>query len=255
MAAPRFFAIPQEFGAWLAEHHAAESELLVGLWKRGSGKSSMTWPESVDEALCYGWIDGVRKSIDAESYTIRFTPRRPRSIWSAVNIVHVAELIAKGRMQPAGLVAFEKRSEARSGIYSYEQRTSSVLSPSDEGAFRANQPAWEFFKTQAPWYQRAAIGWVVSAKREETRAKRLGRLIGESGHGRRLDQLTPNRPSRGALKWRGLRTEAARSFADPRRGLTRPLRRTPSEKLTASSAPRSASADGEGGCRRVSGSR
>ncbi len=198
MVDPLFFASPQDFRDWLATHHAEESELFVGFWKRGSGKPSMTWPESVDEALCYGWIDGVRKSIDGESYTNRFTPRRPRSNWSTINIARVAELSAEGRMQPAGLAAFEKRTEARSGIYSYEQRTRPALGPEGEATFRANEPAWEFFQAQAPWYQRASTGWVISAKREETRMKRLARLIGESGHGRRLDQLTPNRPARSA---------------------------------------------------------
>ena len=196
MVEPIFFATADEFHEWLDEHHADESELVVGFWKRSSGKPSPTWPESVDEALCYGWIDGIRRSIDAESYSNRFTPRRARSNWSAINIARVAVLTAQGRMQPAGLAAFEKRSEARSGVYSYEQRTNPTLNEDEQGAFQANQPAWEFFQAQAPWYQRASTGWVISAKKEETRTRRLARLIGESGNGRRLAQLTPNRPAR-----------------------------------------------------------
>ena len=195
MVEPLFFATAQEFRDWLAAHHAEESELIVGFWKRGTGRPSPTWPESVDEALCYGWIDGIRRSIDAESYSNRFTPRRAHSNWSAINIARVAVLTAEGRMQPAGLAASEKRSEARSGVYSYEQRTNPTLNEEEQRAFQANESAWQFFQAQAPWYQRASTGWVISAKKEETRTRRLARLIGESGNGRRLAQLTPNRPA------------------------------------------------------------
>ena len=164
-----FFATPEAFGAWLAEHHQSSTELWVGFFRKDSGEPSITWPEAVDEALCVGWIDGVRKRLDERRYVIRFTPRQPRSTWSAVNIARVAELTRLGRMQPAGLAAFGRRSEARSGTYAYEQRETAALEPAAEQAFRANAAAWTFFQSQAPSYQRTIIWWVVSAKREETR--------------------------------------------------------------------------------------
>ncbi len=185
-----FFATPEALRSWLEEHHATSNELWVGYYKKGSGRPSITWPESVDEALCFGWIDGVRKSIDDISYTIRFTPRKPRSIWSAVNIGRVAELIRLGRMHPAGQKAFEARSEEKSAIYSYEQKDAAKLEDADEQVFRANEAAWSFFQSQAAWYQRAAIWWVVSAKKEETRRKRLATLIEDSAQGRTVRQLT-----------------------------------------------------------------
>ena len=185
-----FFPTPSDFRAWLERHHAAETELLVGYYKKGSGKPSITWPESVDEALCFGWIDGIRRRIDDESYSIRFTPRKPTSNWSSVNIERVAELRKEGRMHPAGLAAFERRSEARSGIYSYEQRKAAALDPDQEAEFRRDAEAWSFFEAQPPGYRRTAIHWVVSAKREETRRKRLAQLIEDSKGGRRLRQLT-----------------------------------------------------------------
>ncbi len=190
MSEPTFFAMPAELGAWLAEHHATVSELWVGFHKKGSGRPSVTWPEAVDEALCVGWIDGVRKGIDGHRYTIRFTPRKPRSIWSTVNLARVAELTAAGRMRPAGLEAFARRSEARSGIYSYEQKDAATLEAAHEERFRADPTAWEFFEAQAPWYRRAATWWVVSAKRPETREKRLAQLVEDSAHGRRIPSLT-----------------------------------------------------------------
>ena len=152
-----FFATPAEFGDWLEEHHAQAPELWVGFYKRGSGLPSMTWPEAVDEALCFGWIDGVRKSIDETSYVIRFTPRRARSTWSAVNIGRVPELQAAGRMRPAGLKAFDERTEDKSGVYLYVQRDGIELGDEYERQFRANTAAWEFFQTQAAWYRKAAI--------------------------------------------------------------------------------------------------
>jgi uncharacterized protein YdeI (YjbR/CyaY-like superfamily) len=184
-AEPRFFATPADFRRWLEEHHATARELLVGFYKKDSGKPSITWPESVDEALCVGWIDGVRKRIDDESYTIRFTPRKASSTWSAVNIKRITELIAEGRVLPAGLAAFEKRSEEKSGIYSYEQREAAELDPEAEKQFRANEAAWEFFQAQPAWYRKTAIWRVVSAKKEETRQKRLALLIEASAGGRR----------------------------------------------------------------------
>lgn len=174
---PRFFPTPSEFRAWLQKHHAQSTELWVGFYKKNSGKPSITWPEAVDQALCFGWIDGVRKSLDTSSYVIRFTPRKPRSTWSAVNIGRAKELAARGLMSPVGLKAFEKRSEEKSAIYSYEQRKSAQLAGPQEEKFRAKQRAWEFFQSQAPWYRRIATYWVISAKKEETREKRLAALI------------------------------------------------------------------------------
>src|SRR6478672_9562634 len=159
---PTFFPTPVAFRAWLERHHADADALLVGFYKVGSGKPSMTWPESVDEALCFGWIDGVRKRVDDVSYSIRFTPRKPRSIWSAVNIKRVGELTAMGRMHPAGLKAFEARADDKSAIYAYEQKDAR-FDAADEQEFRANQGAWDFFHAQAPWYQRTATWWVISA--------------------------------------------------------------------------------------------
>jgi uncharacterized protein YdeI (YjbR/CyaY-like superfamily) len=192
---PIFFATPKDFRRWLDEHHADETELWVGYYKKGSGRPSITWPESVDEALCFGWIDGVRKSVDEESYAIRFTPRRARSTWSAVNIKRVQELIDLGRMRPAGLEAFEERAEERSGIYAYEQREKAELGEEFEGLFRANGAAWVFFQAQPAGYRKAATWWVVSAKREETRRRRLATLIEDSAQGQTIGPLT--RPSKG----------------------------------------------------------
>jgi uncharacterized protein YdeI (YjbR/CyaY-like superfamily) len=188
---PTFFAVPADFCAWLEENHERESELLVGFYKKATGRPSITWPEAVDEALCFGWIDGIRRSLGDESYTIRFTPRKARSTWSAVNIARAKELVAEGRMRPAGLAAFEARSDDRSAIYAYEQRHEAKLAPDQEREFRANERAWAFFETQPPWYRKNAIWWVVSAKREETRARRLRTLIEDSANGRRLRRLTP----------------------------------------------------------------
>jgi uncharacterized protein YdeI (YjbR/CyaY-like superfamily) len=163
---------------------------LVGFFKKGSGKPSMTWPEAVDEALCFGWIDGVRKGIDDVSYTIRFTPRKPRSIWSAVNVRRVTELTALGLMHPAGLQAFERRAEKKTAIYSYEQKDAARLDDAQEQQFRGNKKAWDFFQTQTAGYRKTAIWWVVSAQKEETKLKRLATLIKDSEHGRTLRHLT-----------------------------------------------------------------
>ena len=183
--APKFFKTPAAFRKWLAAHHATESELWVGFYKKGSGKSSITWPESVDEALCFGWIDGLRKSIDEESYMIRFTPRKSSSVWSAVNIKNVAKLIEENRMQPAGLKAFAARKEYRSGIYSYEQRSPELVEPY-LGRLKRNRAAWKFFQAQPPSYRKVMNWWVVSAKQEGTRLKRIEKLIDESAQGRRM---------------------------------------------------------------------
>jgi len=186
---PTFFATPSEFRTWLEEHHDTAQELWVGFYKKSSGKPSITWPEAVDEALCFGWIDGVRKGIDDVSYTIRFTPRKPRSIWSAVNVKRASELASLGLMRPAGLKAFEERAEEKSGLYSYEQENAE-LNDAYEQQFRANTKAWDFFQAQTAWYRRAAIWWVISAKKEETRLKRLATLIEDSEHGRTIPPLT-----------------------------------------------------------------
>ncbi len=188
---PTFFPTPSDFRAWLEAHHDKLSELLVGLYKKCSGKPSITWPESVQVALCFGWIDGVRKSIDETSYTIRFTPRKPTSTWSSININLVRKLTKQGLMHPAGLKAFAARSEEKSSIYSYEQRKSARFSREQEKQLRANKPAWEFFRSQAPWYQRVCTYWVIAAKREETKLKRLSELISHSQNRRTIPRLTP----------------------------------------------------------------
>jgi uncharacterized protein YdeI (YjbR/CyaY-like superfamily) len=193
MAAPRYFRSPEAFRKWLEKNHATADELAVGFHKKGTGKPSMTWPESVDEALCFGWIDGIRRSVDDERYTIRFTPRRPKSNWSAVNIKRVAELEESGRMTDAGRAAFAKRSEARSAIYSYENKPED-LPPEDRKRFRANAEAWKFFSEQPRGYRNVALYWVLSAKKPETRARRLETLIADSAAGRRLQQVTPRKP-------------------------------------------------------------
>jgi uncharacterized protein YdeI (YjbR/CyaY-like superfamily) len=184
-----FFRSPSHLRKWFDEHHAAARELWVGYFKKGSGKPSVTWPESVDEALCVGWIDGIRKSLDEESYTIRFSPRRPRSIWSAVNIRRVLVLAGEGRMKPAGLKAFDARRENRSGIYSYEQRSAELEEPYGS-MLKKSTEAWSFFQAQPPSYRKAAGWWVVSARKEETRRGRLGRLIKHSERGIRIPQFT-----------------------------------------------------------------
>ena len=185
----KYFATPAEFRKWLVANHAKAQELWVGFYKKESGRPSITWPESVDEALCVGWIDGIRKRLDDESYVIRFTPRKAQSTWSAVNIARVAELTREGRMRPAGLAAFERRSEAKSAIYSYEQKETAAFDEEAERQFRSNAKAWEFFQSQPPWYRRTATHKVLSAKREETRQKRLATLIADSAAGRRLREL------------------------------------------------------------------
>jgi uncharacterized protein YdeI (YjbR/CyaY-like superfamily) len=186
---PIYFPTGAEFRAWLEQHHASERELLVGYHRRGTGRPSMTWPESVDEALCFGWIDGVRRSVDDERYCIRFTPRQKRSNWSAVNIRRAGELIAEGRMTPAGRAAFEARSDARSGIYSYEQRRNAELEPEQQARFEADAAAWAWFQGRAPSYRRTAIHWVMSAKRAETRERRLATLIADSAAGQKIKPL------------------------------------------------------------------
>ncbi|RYU91183.1 bacteriocin-protection protein [Mucilaginibacter terrigena] len=182
---PRFFKTPADFRTWLQAHAHQETELLVGFYKTGSGKPSITWPQSVDEALCFGWIDGVRRSIGTESYSIRFTPRKASSIWSAVNIKKVADLTAKGLMQPAGLAAYAKRQESRSAIYSFENEAIELKS-GYEKQFKANKKAWEFFMAQAPWYKKQLIYRIMTAKQEKTQLSRLATLIAASEKGERV---------------------------------------------------------------------
>jgi uncharacterized protein YdeI (YjbR/CyaY-like superfamily) len=200
---PTFFRTPADFRKWFEKNHEKAPELLVGFYKKGSGKPSITWPESVDEALCFGWIDGIRRTIDDESYTIRFTPRRARSIWSAVNVKRVAELTKLGRMHLTGLRAFEARDPKRSGIYAYEgqqRQEDQKLGPEYQAKLEANAKAWTFFEAQAPYYQRIASRWVMSAKKDETRLKRLATLIDDSAHGRRIGLMA--RPAKPAGKKR-----------------------------------------------------
>ena len=178
-----YFGSPAEFRRWLARHHASATELLVGFHKVGSGTPSMTWPQSVDEALCVGWIDGVRRRVDDLRYTIRFTPRRPGSTWSAINIARVAVLEEAGRMKAAGRRAFEVRIEGPR--YSYEGETAE-LPAAYAKALRRSKPAWAFFQSQAPWYRRKASHWVMRAKQEATRERRLARLIEASAAGRQI---------------------------------------------------------------------
>jgi uncharacterized protein YdeI (YjbR/CyaY-like superfamily) len=190
---PTFFATPADFRAWLERHHESHSELIVGFHKRGSGRPSITWPEAVDQALCFGWIDGVRRRIDDASYRIRFTPRKARSTWSAVNIRRMKELVEEGLVAPAGLAAFERRAEDRSAIYSYEQRKAARLERDQERRLRADERALVFFEAQPPSYRRAAIHWVTSAKKPETRERRLAQLIECSAGGEPVPPLRPRR--------------------------------------------------------------
>jgi uncharacterized protein YdeI (YjbR/CyaY-like superfamily) len=182
---PTFFTSAARFQQWLEKNHDKKDELLVGFHKKASGKKSVTYPEALDEALAFGWIDGVRKSLDDTSYTIRFTPRRPRSIWSLVNTKRVEELTKLGRMKPSGLKAFALRDPKRTGIYAFET-TPQALSADYEKTFRSEKQAWEFFQKQPPGYRRTAIFWVMNAKQEQTRLRRLGQLISDSAEGRRL---------------------------------------------------------------------
>jgi uncharacterized protein YdeI (YjbR/CyaY-like superfamily) len=189
---PIFFPTPAGFRAWFEANHNKSRELLVGFYKKDSGKPSITWPESVQVALCFGWIDGIRKSIDETSYTIRFTPRKPKSIWSAINIKFVRELTKKGLMHSAGLKAFAGRDEKKSAIYSYE-RKNAKFTREQEKQFRANRAAWEFFRSKPPWYQKLCTYWVISAKKEETKLKRLSELIRHSQNRRTLPGLIPKK--------------------------------------------------------------
>jgi len=182
------FKSQSEFRQWLEANHSSESELWVGFYKKDSGKGGLTYTEALDEALCFGWIDGVRKRVDELSFTQRFTPRKPRSNWSLVNIRHVERLKKARRMMPAGLKAFAAREAAKSGVYSFENKPRR-LSPALERRFKSDKAAWDFFQQQPPGYRRVANFWVMSAKREETQQRRLAQLMEDSSHGRRLGLL------------------------------------------------------------------
>lgn len=184
-----FFDSPADFRAWLKSHHAKSTELLVGFYSKGSDLGGVTYAEALDEALCFGWIDGVRRNVDEVSYSIRFTPRKPGSIWSLINVKHVERLLAKKRMTATGIKVFEARQAHKIGIYSFEQKKH-ALEPAQEKQFRANKKAWTFWEAQPPGYKRVSTHWVTSAKREETRARRLAQLIADSAAGRRLGEET-----------------------------------------------------------------
>jgi len=188
-AQPTYFPTQATFRKWLQKNHEKAVELLVGFYKVGSGKQSMTWSESVDEALCFGWIDGIRKSIDEESYSIRFTPRKPKSIWSAINIKKIEELSKQGLMHPAGLAAFSRREENKSRIYSYEKEIA-TLSDDFLKIFKLNSKAWKYFQSLAPSYKNHAIHWVMTAKQETTKIKRLQELIRDSEAERKIKRLS-----------------------------------------------------------------
>lgn len=191
---PHFFRTAAAWRRWLEKHQADTRELWVGLYKRDSGRPSITWPEAVDGALCFGWIDGVRKSVDSDSYMIRFTPRKPGSVWSAVNLKRASALSAQGLMHPAGLAALAERNGDKSKTYSYEQRKAAKLPPDYERQFRKHALAWKYFQSQAPWYRRTSSWWVISAKKEETRRSRLATLIEYCGQGKAIPPLA--RPSK-----------------------------------------------------------
>jgi uncharacterized protein YdeI (YjbR/CyaY-like superfamily) len=183
---PKFFTSPEKFREWLERNHDSATELLVGFHKKASGKKSITYAEALDEALCFGWIDGVRKNLNETSYTIRFTPRKSTSIWSNINVKHVERLKKNGRMHRAGLDAYERRSPERTGIYSFENRPRE-LSRKFEKTFRQNKPAWKFFQEQPPGYKRLMVFRTMSAKKEETRLRRLKQLIESSEKGVRME--------------------------------------------------------------------
>jgi uncharacterized protein YdeI (YjbR/CyaY-like superfamily) len=183
---PLFFKTPNDFRQWLSKNHDKETELLVGFHKKGTGKPSITWPESVEQALCFGWIDGVRRSFNEDSYTIRFTPRKATSTWSAININKIEELIAKNIVNEAGMSAYAKRKESNSKIYSYEREEDAELPKAMERIFKANKPAWEFFIKQPPYYRKIMLHHIVSAKQDKTKQSRFDALVKACAEGKRL---------------------------------------------------------------------
>ena len=198
---PTFFSTASAFRRWLDAHHSTARELLVGFHKVGSGKPSLTYPEALDAALCFGWIDGMRTSRGATSYTIRFTPRRRGSIWSTVNLRHVRRLTAAGLMAPAGLAAFRERDKRRTKLYSFENRPR-ALAPAYARRFKANRRAWTWYEAQAPWYRRTAAWWVMSARQEATQLRRLAALIASSAGGRKAPGFIPDAKERRAARTR-----------------------------------------------------
>jgi uncharacterized protein YdeI (YjbR/CyaY-like superfamily) len=191
---PTYFESPYAFRSWLTLNHDKHTELFVGICKKDSGKPSITYPEALDQALCFGWIDGVRKSVDALSYTVRFTPRKPKSYWSKVNTKRTHELVEQGLLQPPGLKAFAARDQSKTKRYSFE-RENAEFPPAYAKQFKANAKAWAFFQCQAPYYQRVATFWVVSAKQEQTRLRRLQALIDTCARQRRLGQFISKKKS------------------------------------------------------------
>lgn len=189
MPEPIFFADAEQWRSWLVANHETATECVVGFVKTSTGRAGLRWSESVDQAVCFGWIDAVRRGIDDESYSIRFTRRKPSSIWSKVNVEKVERLRAAGLMTPAGEAAFAARSEAKTGVYSFERSTPAELSRGELDRFRSAGSAYEFFQAQAPSYQRAALHWVISAKRDETRIRRFEQLLADSLAGKRLNHL------------------------------------------------------------------
>jgi uncharacterized protein YdeI (YjbR/CyaY-like superfamily) len=196
MMEPLFFKSQSALRTWFEQNHKTETELVVGYYKTSTGKDSVTWSQSVDEALCFGWIDGIRRSLDSDRYTIRFTPRKPESNWSAVNITKVEELKESGRMHPAGLEAYTKRRENRSRIYSYEDRSAHQLTGEMEQLFQQNPVAWQYFHSQAPSYRKVTQRWVMAAKQEATRLKRLQELISSSESGEWIKAMRWGRKNR-----------------------------------------------------------
>ena len=192
MGKPRFFRSAAECRAWLDKHHDTARELWFGFYKKNAGQTGISYREALDEALCFGWIDGLKKRVDDERYMMRFTPRQPKSVWSAVNVRRVEELRKQGLVAPSGLVAFERRDKAKTEQYSYERRTRG-LDPRYERMFQSNRPAWTFFQSQAPSYRRTATWWVMSAKQEDTRQRRLAALIKRSANGSWPSSFIPRR--------------------------------------------------------------
>jgi len=190
-----FFPTAADFRSWLETSHQKSAELWIAFYKKSSGKPSITYSEALDEALCFGWIDGVRKRVDQDAYTVRFTPRRPKSQWSAVNIKRAQQLVKTGRMHPAGVKAFAA-SKDQTQKYSYEQRHQARFSPEQERELRASRRAWDFFQRQPSWYRRTATFWVISARKEETSKRRLHLLISDSEHGRPIKPLARPVPKR-----------------------------------------------------------
>lgn len=191
-----FFGTRAAWRSWLKKNHAKAVAVRVGFYKRGSGKASITWPESVDEALCFGWIDGVRRSLGPDAYEIRFTPRKPTSVWSAVNVERATELQREGRMTPAGREAFERRREAKTVVHAYEQRKTAELPSEMRKKLYANKKARAYFESKPPSYRHLAAFWIISAKREATRQKRFAQLLECSAEGRPVPPLAP-RPGKG----------------------------------------------------------